>query len=992
MYRLSTELHILIVIVFILSLTRTQASAGADYKLAADSLTLMSDSQSLPVSLQCPMFEFEKEIVGGTSPLSIQGNIKSPDGMSISYPQIKLLNGRHLEVQMILQWSARQKTLHKWTRYRITGGKGSLLLHRIVLDSIDLHGRPVWTHGGRVSPANRYVATNTLQSLPFFTDGFFTGIEFPITPSRVENGKIVLSHAPGFRLTPEEWYGSRKAVYGIAVPGDEQRAFERYIIGYGRTIKKLHLNYNSWWTTPVPYTEADVLKVADSFAVNLHDKYKVNLDSFCIDMGWSNTQSIWEIDPKMFPNGFNNIRTAIKKTGASLGLWLSPSSAYPPALDNQWAKKQGYEMFVASPGAVYACVAGPKYSSQFRSQLSSLIKEYGMSQIKTDGLVMWCNNPDHGHGIGGDSYEAVAQGHISNFEAIHKANPKAIIEPFGLGYDPRPGWLFYTDEMLTCQGDDAPPARVPCPVGRESSTTVRDYFNLQGAALNPSPISAQEVVGVIHQTDEDFMNDGVTVLMRGNLFFPMYVNPRYMNPLRWENLAGLIKWARRNDQILKETVPLLPASWQNGGVPRFTDAGVMPREPYGYAHFSGAKGLVHLRNPWIASQTYKITLNQSIGVSKKAARLSAVSLYPDVRVYGSNLKYGDTLDVKLAPYETLVLSFTARQPVEGVLSVDAAKPSLQASVKQSKLDRIDFEGGSALTPDATSPVGDSPSYVRLNMSADIQIESPSAKLLVLCEGDQDLMQPYGLVQVDGKEMQMTPNPSAGIWSSTGLKPREFWTFLELPLKSGKYPVSLEVLAGIDCKRISVWVLGSKPGGKSSYPNALPQPESISLDSTCLLPTTDTSTIPPETMRLTRVMQRIDGVYLDTLEPVSVAQAWGTLQKNRSVWEKPMRIGSQPFMRGLGTHASSRIVYALDGKYSRFQAMAGADAAHYPSITFEVWADGKQIWKSGLMTRDDPAKKVDLDVKGVQKLELVVGDGGNGFSGDHADWADAKLLR
>lgn len=992
MYRLTIELNILIVMIFIFSLTRAQASAGVDYKLSADSFTLMSDGHNLPVSLQCPMFEFEKETVGGIAPLSIQGDVKNAGGMSISYPQINFSDGSYLEVQMRLQWSAKQKVLHKWVKYRLTGGKQRPLLHKIVMDSIDMHGQPVWTHGGRVSPANRYVAVNTLQSLPFFTDGFFTGIEFPIAPCHVENGKIVLSHTPGFRLTPDAWYESRKAVYGIAEPGDEQRSFERYIIGQGRTIRKLHVNYNSWWTTPVPYTEADVIKVADSFAANLHDKYKVNLDSFCIDMGWSNPQSIWEIDPKLFPNGFTSIRAAIKNTGASLGLWLSPSSAYPPALDNQWAMKQGYEMYEASPGAFYACVAGPKYSTQFRSQLSSLIKEYGMNQIKTDGLVMWCNNPDHGHGIGGDSYETVAQGHISNFEAIHKANPKAIIEPFGLGYDPSPWWLFYTDEMLTCQGDDAPPARVPCPVGRESNTTVRDYFNLQGAALNPSPICAQEVVGIIHQTDEDFMNDGVTVLLRGNLFFPMYVNPRYMNPSRWGNLAGLIKWARKNDQILKETVPLLPASWQNGGVPRFTDAGVMPREPYGYAHFNGAKGLVHLRNPWIASQTYRIILDHSIGVPKKAAGLSAVSLYPETRIYGTNLKYGDMLDVKLAPYETLVLSFSSNQYVEGVPSADAAKSPLEASVTKNQLDRVDFGGEPGLTPDATSPIGDAPSYVRLQLSADIQVNSPSAKLLVLCEGDHDLMQPYGLVQINGKEIQMNPNPSAGIWSSTGLKPREYWTFLELPIKPGKYPVSLQVLAGIDCKQISAWVLASKPGGKSSYSNALPQPESVSLGSICLLPSTDTSTVPPETTRLTRVIQRIDGVYLDALEPVSVVQGWGTLQKNKSVWEKPMRIGSQPFLRGLGTHAASRIVYALDGKYSRFQSMVGADAAHFPSITFEVWADGKELWKSGLMTRDDPAKKVDLDVKGVQKLELVVGDGGNGISGDHADWADAKLLR
>lgn len=35
--------------------------------------------------------------------------------------------------------------------------------------------------------------------------------------------------------------------------------------------------------------------------------------------------------------------------------------------------------------------------------------------------------------------------------------------------------------------------------------------------------------------------------------------------------AGLLKWARANAAILKRTVPLLPAAWQQAGIPRLTD-------------------------------------------------------------------------------------------------------------------------------------------------------------------------------------------------------------------------------------------------------------------------------------------------------------------------------------------------------------------------------------------------------------------------------------
>ena len=45
-----------------------------------------------------------------------------------------------------------------------------------------------------------------------------------------------------------------------------------------------------------------------------------------------------------------------------------------------------------------------------------------------------------------------------------------------------------------------------------------------------------------------------------------------------------------------------------------------------------------------------------------------------------------------------------------------------------------------------------------------------------------------------------------------------------------------------------------------------------------------------------------------------------------------------------------------------------------------------------MNKQSPAKLVDLDISGVKTLELVVGHGGDDIMSDHANWADAKLLR
>ena len=67
-------------------------------------------------------------------------------------------------------------------------------------------------------------------------------------------------------------------------------------------------------------------------------------------------------------------------------------------------------------------------------------------------------------------------------------------------------------------------------------------------------------------------------------------------------------------------------------------------------------------------------------------------------------------------------------------------------------------------------------------------------------------------------------------------------------------------------------------------------------------------------------------------------------------------------------------------------------ATYGTLGFTVIVDGEKRWESGKMVRGDAPKQVDVDITGAKELRLLVDDAGNDISGDHADWADAKLLR
>jgi hypothetical protein len=134
--------------------------------------------------------------------------------------------------------------------------------------------------------------------------------------------------------------------------------------------------------------------------------------------------------------------------------------------------------------------------------------------------------------------------------------------------------------------------------------------------------------------------------------------------------------------------------------------------------------------------------------------------------------------------------------------------------------------------------------------------------------------------------------------------------------------------------------------------------------------------------------------LTDLDPVSATIGWGQIGIDVSVQGNPLQIGKKIYAHGIGAHANSEIVYDINDQYERFQAWVGVDAEMdtygKSSVVFQIVADGKDLFNSGLMRNATPARRVDVSVKGVKQLKLIVGDGGDDINGDHADWADAVL--
>lgn len=134
------------------------------------------------------------------------------------------------------------------------------------------------------------------------------------------------------------------------------------------------------------------------------------------------------------------------------------------------------------------------------------------------------------------------------------------------------------------------------------------------------------------------------------------------------------------------------------------------------------------------------------------------------------------------------------------------------------------------------------------------------------------------------------------------------------------------------------------------------------------------------------------VWLSDLDISKTQQGWGEPQKDRSVDGNALRIAGRSFDRGLGTHADSALYVRLAGGSTRFTALVGLDdeAGRLGTVEFRILADGEEIFKTGTMKAGQPARKVDVDVTGVDLLVLLVSGGSDGINYDHADWADAAF--
>ena len=107
---------------------------------------------------------------------------------------------------------------------------------------------------------------------------------------------------------------------------------------------------------------------------------------------------------------------------------------------------------------------------------------------------------------------------------------------------------------------------------------------------------------------------------------------------------------------------------------------------------------------------------------------------------------------------------------------------------------------------------------------------------------------------------------------------------------------------------------------------------------------------------------------------------------------PIKIEGKTFKKGFGSKGDSAFMFKLDGRTGRFRAIVAIDSSydgkeegHFRVFDGDAFSN-KLLWESGEMTKETPAKKIDIELKDAQSLRLV-------FDGDDVpgNWADVRVI-
>jgi len=484
-----------------------------------------------------------------------------------------------------------------------------------------------------------------VKGSPVVAGDLFLGFEHPLASCDVGN-RVVCSMKRELPLKNGQTV-RYSLVMGIVEAGQMRRGFLTYLERERPRPYQPFLHYNSWYDIGYGnrYSAADVLDAIHAFGSELVRKRGVQLNSFLLDDGWDNTDSLWQFNPG-FPQGIDPLTAAARQYGAGIGIWLSPWGGYEEAKQHRLAYGRR-NRFETNDGGF--ALSGPRYYARFRDVSCGFIGK-GVNQFKIDGTG------NVNRVFPGSSFDSDFAAAINLIEDWRALNPDLYIN-LTTGTYPSPFWLLNADSIWR-SGEDHSFAGVGS--WREKWITYRDQQIYRGIVkAGPLfPLNSLMLHGLIFarqaehlETDpgHDFANEIHSYFGTGTQLQEMYISHALLSADDWDLLAEAANWSRRNAQVLKDT------HWVGG------DPGKL--EVYGWAAWSPEKSVVTLRNPSDRPQTFSVDVGKALELPPRAAtRFSARSPWkshqaaPPIPLFA-----GQEHTFVLQPFQVLSLELSPRR-------------------------------------------------------------------------------------------------------------------------------------------------------------------------------------------------------------------------------------------------------------------------------------------------------------------------------------------
>lgn len=481
----------------------------------------------------------------------------------------------------------------------------------------------------------------TVKGSPVADTTMFFGFEHPLASNQVENGRVLaflprkLPMQPGQNIV----YSS---VIGVSAKGQMRRSFLRYIERERAHPYRTFLQYNTWYDLGYQnrYDEAGVLDRMHAFGRELVEKRGVKLDSFLLDDGWDNPNSLWKRNAG-FPEGFRHIREVAAQYHAAIGIWLSPWGGYAHQKEQRiaYGRQHGYE--IVQDGFA---LSGPKYYAAFEQTCLDFIRQYGVNQFKFDGTG------NVNQVVPGSAFDSDFSAAIHLIAQLRRAEPGIYIN-LTTGTLPSPFWLMDADSIWR-GGEDHSFAGVGS--ARQRWITYRDAETYKNIVLRGPlfPLNSLMLHGIIYaqyakslnaDPNNDFRDEVESFFGSGTQVQEMYITPALLSGKNWDTLAQGARWSRSHAETLKDT------HWIGG------DPGQL--QVYGWASYqaptagSPAQAIIVLWNPSDKPQSYRLDLQVALELPAHAPNTYRAHDPWQKKSSTFELQASHPTDVHLRPWE-----------------------------------------------------------------------------------------------------------------------------------------------------------------------------------------------------------------------------------------------------------------------------------------------------------------------------------------------------